>query len=343
MRFRKFAFPILFSVIIVATFAPLSNDNALAIKTDLWVVCHTNYPFDVVHAMLNDLGNVQGLVLVFKLEDNTTKAIDQVVANLTSWLAAFPDYKIDVQVSYLFPDKYGYLLPEEMGGNYVLNSTACFSDSFMTEYFGALANVFRQFNNVVLFTGYNEPYHHFSNKYLAQEVIIKEYSIFKRECSWVNFSTEFGMATEFWQNFLGFPENITLAEDIIPFWSNYSDYVGFNLWVDRTSPLSGYDEESEARFNNALAVASEWSYKLGKPIHINEFPCWYENRVRTIAEDYMISPNICAFYQLCFPLTGAVNDGWEYALYNLNTTTNIFVRNSICYPVYNSVFSHLNG
>ncbi|MCW4010590.1 MAG: hypothetical protein NWF05_08225 [Candidatus Bathyarchaeota archaeon] len=342
MRFKKVVFPLLlFVVILIAVFAPLSNDNALAVEPDVWVVVHTNYPFDVVHAMLNDLGNVEGLVLVFKLEDNTTKAIDQVVANMTSWLPAFPDYKIDVQVSYLFPDKYGYLLPEEKGGNYVLNSTACFSDSFMGEYFTALADVFSQYSNVVLFTGYNEPYHHFSNKYLAQEVLKKEYTIFKEKCSWVNFSTEFGMATEFWESFLGFPENVTLEDDIVPFWRDYSDYVGVNVWVDRTSPLSGYDEESETRFNDALEELSEWSYKLGKPIHINEFPCWYEDRVKTIAENYMAEPNICAFYQLCFPRTGAVNDGWEYALYNLNTTDTSFVRNPICYDVYDSVFSNL--
>ena len=342
MRYRKFAVPLLFSVIIITIIAPLSNDNALSIKPYVWVAVHTNYPFDIVHDMLDDMGNVEGLVLVFKIEDNTTSAINQVVANMTSWFSAFPDYKIDVQVSYLFPDKYGYLLPEEKGGNYVLNNTACFSDSFMTEYLSTLAKVFKQFPNVVLFTGYNEPYHHFSNKYLAQEVIKKEYTIFKQECNWVNFSTEFGMATKFWEDFLGFPENITMPDDIVPFWRNYSDYVGFNLWVDRTSPLSGYEEESETRFYDALSLASEWSYKLNKPIHINEFPCWYENRVKTIAEDYMKSPNICAIYQLCFPETGAVNDGWEYALYNLNTTTNTFSRNPICYPVYDTVFNHLS-
>jgi hypothetical protein len=262
---------------------------------------------------------------------------------MTTWLDELPDYQIDVQITYLFADKYGYLLQEENGANWVLNNTACFSDSFMTEYYGALAEVFRQHDNVVLFTGYNEPYHHFTDKYLAQEVIKKEYTTFKSVCSWVPFSVEFGMAIDFWQNFLGFPKNLTVADDILPYWRDYSDYVGFNLWVDRVSPLSGYDPESQTRFYDELALASEASAELNKTIHINEFPCWYKDRVKTIVQDYMHEPNICAIYQLCFPSSGAVNDGWEYALYNFNSTENstTFARNSLCYNVYHSVFDDL--
>jgi hypothetical protein len=343
MRFGKIIFLLLFFVLIVSTFAPLLNEGATAKTPDVWVVVHTNYSMDVVRPMLNDLGNVQGLVLIFEIEDNTTQAISKVTDTMAEWFMAFPDYKIDVQITYLFADRYGYLLPEEKGGNWVLNNNACYSDSFMTEYFGALANLFRQYRNVVLFTGYNEPYNHFTNKYLAQEVIKKEYTTFKSVCAWVPFSVEFSMAVDFWESFLGFPENVTVENDIVPYWRDYSDYVGFNLWVDRVSPLSGYESESQARFDSVLALASEWSVKLDKPIHINEFPCWYKDRVKTIVQDYMVAPNICAFYQLCFPAAGAVNDGGEYGLYNLNLTDNIFVRNSLCYGVYNSVFSDLSG
>jgi hypothetical protein len=348
MQLRKTVTPTILFILVFSTFGSLFSVGTLTEATDppyMWVLVQTKYPIDAIRAMLNDLGNVQGLVLIFEIEDNNTASITKVVDKMTEWFAAFPEYKIDVQITYLFADRYGNLLPEEQGANWVLNSTACFSDSFMTEYYGALANVFSVFRNVVLFTGFNEPYNHFSNKYLAQEVIKKEYTTFKSVCSWVPFSTEFGMAGDFWENFLGFPQNVTVGNDIVPYWSDYSDYVGFNLWVDKTSPTSGYDPTSQARFINALAVASEWSAKLNKPIHINEFPCWYKDRVETIVKDYMIAPNVCAVYQLCFPDTGAANDGWEYALYNLNSTSNdtTYARNPMCYDVYNAVFDDLNN
>ena len=339
MRFRKTVVLLLFLVLVISTFEPLLSEGPATSTPDVWVVVQTNDPVDVVRVMLKDLENVQGLVLIFAIEDNTTKAIGNVINQMDGWLAAFPEYKIDVQITYRFSDKYGYLLPEENGANWVLNSTACFSDLFMADYYRDLAWEFKQYPNVVLFTGYNEPYNHFANKYLAQEVIKKEYTTFKSFCPWLNFSTEFGMAVDFWQGFLGFPENITVENDMVPFWRDYSDYVGFNLWVDRVNPLSGYDEESQARFDNALAVASEWSAKLNKPIHINEFPCWYENRVKTIVQKYMRAPNICAFYQLCFPAVGAVNDGGAYGIYNINPTNNTFTRNPLCYNVYNSAFN----
>ncbi len=207
MRFGKTIITFLLVVLIVSSFVPLLIDSAATSTPDVWVVVQTKYPVDVVRAMLKDLGNVQGLVLIFEIEDNTTAAISKVVDKMADWFAQLPEYKIDVQITYLFADKYGYLLPEEKGANWVLNSTACFSDSFMTEYYGALANLFKQYRNVVLFTGFNEPYNHFSNKYLAQEIVKKEYTTFKSVCNWVPFSVEFGMAVDFWQSFLNFLKN----------------------------------------------------------------------------------------------------------------------------------------
>ncbi len=343
IRFRRAILLIVVCVLAVSTLTVLPNEVYPETTPDVWMVVQTKYPIDMVSAMLDDLRNVHGLVLIFDVEDNNTEAINKTTTTMRTWLEAFPNYQIDVQITYLFADRYGYLLPEKKGANWVLNNTDCFSDEFMTEYYQAVADVFRDFDNVVLFTGYNEPYNHFTNKYLAQEVIRKEYTTFKAVCDWVPFSVEFGMAVDFWQSFLGFPENVTLENDIVPYWRDYSDYVGFNLWVDKVSPLSGYDIDSQARFENALATASEWSAKLNKSIHINEFPCWYENRVEKIVKDYMVAPNICAFYQLCFPPTGAVNDGGEYGIYNINLTSNTFTRNPLCYGVYSSVFSNLSG
>ena len=53
----------------------------------------------------------------------------------------------------------------------------------------------------------------------------------------------------------------------------------------------------------------------------------------------MRAPNIWAFYGLCFPAVGAVNDGGAYGIYNINPANNTFTRNPLCYNVYNSAFN----
>lgn len=77
----------------------------------------------------------------------------------------------------------------------------------------------------------------------------------------------------------GFPKNLTLENDILPFWRDYSDYIGFNLWADQFPPSGSYSPDAEIQVEKVLVLASQYSQLFNKPIHINEFPCWYANRV----------------------------------------------------------------
>jgi hypothetical protein len=269
--------------------------------------------------MLDELPPVSGVMLHFVLSDNSTAAIDGLADTLRSWLPEFESYTIGIQVTFTFVETYGSYVEMGNGAHWVFNDYSSLSEDFYSEYFAALGSVFFDFRQVVLYVGINEPYFHFASRDLAHVVLEREYTIFKQEVMTANFSCEFTMPL-FWYDLNAFPEGFNFEEDIEPFWANYSDYIGFNLWADRWVPSQGVDSSASGYVDETLDLAEQYSSLFGKPIHINEVPAWYSSRFGGICDRVMFEPNIVCVYQLWFPDTQIQGDSWEYGLFIVNST-----------------------
>ncbi len=102
-----------------------------------------------------------------------------------------------------------------------------------------MSELLAKHENVILMVGFNEPYNYFRTKEMAQTIMKRENLTWKN-MSTTPFSTEFLMPYTFWANYWGSPENASIEEDCVPFWRNYSDYIGVNLWAYREPPSKPY-------------------------------------------------------------------------------------------------------
>lgn len=318
-------------------------------ERDVWVIVQTYKPIPLIRYAVEDLGCVDGLGLVFCLYDNSSAEISRVSAKVDEWAKAFSDYRLSVQFSIGFYELYGSHIDTEYGSRWFFDNTDCFSDAFFTELFTALKPVYLDNKNIVLHVGYNEPYQHFGDTADALDVIQREYLRFKEQIDFISFSCElnfpFGFTGEIW----GFPV-LDFDTHVKAVWEDYSDYIGINLWADQFPPSicnnlgSGQrvkaNEAAKQRVKDSVGLVKEFSQLFCKPIHINEFPAWYQSRFEWIVNEVCVGPNICEVYQIWFDSEDdEQHDSNEYAFFVIDINDNTITRNTYCYKIFMNVMN----
>jgi hypothetical protein len=319
---------------------PIVNSTVFRQQDDVYVLTHINDQLspEVVRSMLSQLKGVTGIQLDVWVGDNTTSAIWDAKDRLIKWLDAFPDYKVLIQMDYAFDQKYGYYNCPF----WVYNNTATLSQEWYNEWYGNLSEVLNQRSNVQLLVGFNEPYNHFRTKEMAQTVMEREYLTWKNLSS-IPFSTKFLMPYGYWADYWGFPANASVENDCVPFWANYSDYIGIDLWAERGPPqyggfvgTSGLDRTKEV-----TQMLEHYSSLLNKPILIDEVPTWDTTTFQYVVDKIMKSPNIIQIYQLWY-WTGQEEkyyDSSTYGIFNVNPITHQISKGQPEWRVFNSVFN----
>lgn len=289
-------------------------------NTDVYVVTHVNDKLkpEIIKSMLDELEIVTGIQLCLWVGNNDTGAIWDAKGRLETWIKEFTEFKIIIQCDYAFDYKYGYY----QNPFWIYEDTETLSQKWYKNWYGNLSGVLNQYPNVVLMVGFNEPYNHFKTKEMAQTIIKREYLTWKNMSN-IPFSTEFLMPRIFWADYWGFPENISIEEDLVPYWSNYSDYIGVNLWAYNSPPQYHHSSRVFERTMEVIEVCKFYSKQLEKPIHVNEFPAWSSDIFKYTYEKAFKHPNIGQVYQLWYwsGLEDEHLDGWSYGLYNVDYTT----------------------
>jgi len=287
---------------------------------DIYVVTHINDELEpeVIRSMLDELEVVTGIQLCVWVRNNNTDAILDAKNRLEQWMKELTDYKIVIQCDYAFADKYGYY----QHPFWIYNDTEILSQTWYTSWYGNLSEVLNRYSNVVLMVGFNEPYNHFETKEMAQTIMKREYLTWKNVSN-ILFSTEFAMPRIFWADYWGFPENVSIEDDLVPFWRDYSDYIGVNLWTYNRPPQHGVSPGTNERTIEAIETCELYSTELGKPIHVNEFPAWSREIFKYTIEKIGRYPNIGQVYQLWYwrGIEELHIDGWSYGLYNVDPKT----------------------
>ncbi|MCW4006956.1 MAG: hypothetical protein NWF04_10265 [Candidatus Bathyarchaeota archaeon] len=304
-----------------------------AVYDDLYVVVHLNDDLEpeLIHQMLDELEVVTGVQLCVWVGDNNTGAIWDAKGRLERWLPEFTQYKVVIQCDYAFEQKYGYY--ERPFWKY--NSTATLSPQWYQNWYGNLSQTLGNYSNVVLMVGFNEPYNHFTTKALAQQVLKTEYQTWKNLSS-IPFSTEFLMPYKYWADHWNFPLDPSTENDCVPYWANYSDYIGINLWVDNVPPQYQQTPGAYQRMQAVINMCEYYSNLLDKPIHVNEFPAWDPQTLAYLANKTMQSPNIGQIYQLWYwsNQEDPHIDGWSYGLYTINPNTHQTTPTQISYDTF---------
>jgi len=308
----------------------LNEFNGVTAKVDLedidiYVVTHVNDNLEPekIRSMLDELEIVNGIQLCLWVGDNNTGAIWDAKYRLENWIQEFPDLKIVIQCDYAFDDKYGYY----QRPFWIYDDTETLSQTWYKNWYGNLSQVLNQYPNVVLMVGFNEPYNHFRTKEMAQTIMKREYLTWKNVSN-IPFSTEFLMPRVFWADYWGFPENISVEADLVPFWRDYSDYIGVNLWAHNAPPQYHYSSGVAERAREVIEAVEFYSKELEKPIHVNEFPAWSSKIFKYSCERVCRYPNIGQVYQLWY-WSGSEDehlDGWSYGLYNVDSKTHQITR-----------------
>ena len=317
-----------------------TEDNS----NDVFVVVHLNDLLapNVIKSMLDELKVVKGVQLCVWVSDNSTGAILDAKARLSKWIPELSNYKISLQCDYAFNDKYGNY--EHPFWKY--NNTETLSQEWYTNWYGNLSEVANNYSNVVLMVGFNEPYNHFQTKDMAQTIMKREYLTWKN-MSKIPFSTEFLMPYTFWSDWWKFPKNASIEADCVPFWRDYSDYVGINLWANNAPPQYGTQQAdlSFERVKTTIKMCEFYSNLLNKPIHVNEFPAWDIETLKYFCDRVMKSPNIAQIYQLWYwgEQEETHYDGWSYALYNVDAKTLNVTKNMFEWNVFNATLIHPNN
>lgn len=337
----KKIFALCLILLFVVTSVVISVFNQTTVKVDLegidiYVVTHVNDELEpeVIRSMLDDLEVVTGVQLCVWVGDNNTGAIWDAKGRLERWIKEFDDYKIVIQCDYAFYEKHArYQYPF-----WVYDDTETMSQTWYNNWYGNLSEVLNQYPNVVLMVGFNEPYNHFATKELTHTILKREYLTWKNVSN-IPFSTEFLMPRIYWADYWGFPENLTVEDDLVPFWSNYSDYIGVNLWAYNQPPQYGFSSGTYERAIQAVELCKLYSEELGKPIHVNEFPAWSCNAFKYTCENVCNYPNIGQVYQLWYWCDSEEihYDGWTYGLYNVDQQTHQASRVNPSWAVFNEV------
>ena len=324
--------------LILLRYYNVTNANLDLENHEIFVVTHVNDALqpEIIRSMLDELEVVSGIQLCVWVGNNNTGAIWDAKERLQKWLEEFGDLKIVIQCDYAFESKYGiYQKPF-----WVYQDTQTLSQKWYNNWYGNLSEVLNQHSNVILMVGFNEPYNHFKTKDMAQTIVKREYLTWKN-VSTIPFSTEFLMPRIFWADYWGFPENITIEKDLEPFWKDYSDYIGVNLWAQNAPPQYHHSVGTSERVEYVIETCQNYSKKLEKPIHVNEFPTWNTTLSKYIFENVCKYPNIGQIYQLWYwGRTEDIHiDGWSYGLYNIDYTTHQITRAKPSWYIFQDLFN----
>ena len=292
----------------------------------------------MIRSMLSQLPSVTGLQLDVWVGDITTGGITDAKARISMWLGEFTNYSIVIQCDYAFEQKYGYY--EKPFWKY--NNTEILSQEWYDEWYGNLSEVLNQYPNIVLMVGLNEPYNHFQSKEMAQTVMEREYLTWKN-MSKIPFTVKFSMPYLMWATWWSFPKNASIEVDYVPFWTNYSDYVGMDLWGDSSPPQYGTNIQQTAYnwVKQSVTIAENYSVQLKKPIFIGEYPAWDPTTLTYISDQIAKSPNIGQVYQLWY-WSGQEDlhqDAWTYGLFNVDQNTLAVTKGEPEWSVFNAVFN----
>jgi len=311
-------------------------------KYDVRVLIHLNDQVTptMIKSMLSQLPEVTGLQFDVWVGDNTTGGIMDATARISMWLSQFTSYSIVIQCDYAFEQTYGYYQTPF----WIFNSTETLSQEWYNEWYGNLSQVVNQYPNVILMVGLNEPYNHFSTKAMAQTIMEREYLTWKN-LSRIPFTVKLSMPYLMWADWWNFPKDI--EADYVPFWANYSDYIGMDLWADSSPPQDTGNVESIA-FNwvkQSIAIAENYSVQLKKPIFIGEYPAWDPTTLTYISNSVAKLPNIGQVYQLWYwsGETDLHQDAYTYGIFNVDPNTLAITTSEPEWTVFNDVFNQTGG
>jgi hypothetical protein len=310
------------------------------------IQCEPHHSGQLYLSMLKHLDHVDGVLLDIGIHGNDSERIASTCRILDYWLPYFSDYEVALQCGYCGIQGNWFFYMRDLSGPHfqVWNDTLTFSEAFYNSWYSSAVSVLKKYDNIVLWVGFNEVFNHFWNKADAITICQREYTIWKKYCSWIPFSTEFGgMPTVWWANVWQFPKNHTIEGDCAPLWANYSDFIGINLWADPCPPsveTPQQKSETDQRVNSVISMCKYYSQLYGKPIHIDEFPAWHEDRFRYIWNQVGYSPNICCVYRLWYPRNEAqYHDSQEYGLFTLDDYTHNYWANPYCFNIFQEVLS----
>jgi hypothetical protein len=286
--------------------------------------------------MLQDLKVVDGIQLTFVMDNNQTSDIEKLIDEMEYTIPQFSNYKIIIQLTFNFHDYAYYREP------FWYYPIECFSQQFYNNLYGNITQLLANYDNIKLFVGFNEPYYHLENKEDAQTIMIREYTTWKSFNSSIPFSNELPLPYIFWAEYWGKPENPSVSNDYAPYWKDYSDFIGTNLWADAYNIYYGKDPEGDERAKTCLSIMESYSKEYNKPIHVNEFPTWDKERTKYIADNFMHEPNIFIVYRLWqWKDLEELTDSWVYGLYNIDTETNQISRVEPTWYIFRDVFNPL--
>jgi hypothetical protein len=324
-----------------ATWINVSNKSAFADpprKYDARVLVHINDEVNIsmVKDMLKQLPVVTGLQFDVWVGDNTTSGLLDAKSRISNWLSEFTSYNIVIQSDYAFEQKYGYYEKPF----WKFNNTETLSQEWYTNWYGNLSEVLSQYPNVQLMVGLNEPYNHFQTKEMTQTIMKREYTTWKNT-STIPFTVKFSMPYLMWANYWNFPENASIEADYAPFWANYSDYIGMDLWADSSPPQYENKDGSASyyRTTEAISIVENYSEQVKKPIFVGEYPAWNPRNFKYICDHVMTAPNIGQAYQLWY-WSGQEDphqDAYTYALFNVDVHTLKVTRGEPEWDVFNGV------
>jgi hypothetical protein len=307
------------------TLTSISNQPVFADPSpnyDVRVLVHINDAINttMIRSMLEQLPVVTGIQFAVWVADNTTNGIVDAKNRINNWLSEFTDYNIVIQCDYAFEAKYGYWEKPF----WKFNNTETLSQEWYTNWYGNLSEVLNQYPNVQLMVGSNEPYNHFQTKEMTQTIMKREYTTWKN-ISAIPFTVKFSMPYLMWADYWKFPENASIEADCVPFWANYSDYIGMDLWAENAPPQYGIKDWTAAyyRVTETIAMAENYSEQLKKPIFIGEYPAWNPRTFAYICDHIAKAPNIGQVYQLWY-WSGQEDphqDAYTYGLFNVDLNT----------------------
>ncbi len=292
----------------------------------------------MIKSMLSELPTVTGLQFDVWVGDNTTSGIHDAKARIAMWLPEFTDYDIVIQCDYAFETKYGYWETPF----WKFNNTEILSQQWYTDWYGNLSEVLGQYPNVQLVVGFNEPYNHFQTKEMTHTIMEREYNTWKN-LSDIPFTVKFSMPYIMWADYWDFPKNASIEGDCVPYWANYSDYIGMDLWADHAPPQYGTTIEnlSFSWVNQTIAMAENYSQQLKKPIFIGEYPAWSHRILEYICDHVAKSPHIGQVYQLWYwkGQEDLHQDAWTYGLFNVDSKTLEVTKGEPSWSVFNEVLN----
>jgi len=297
-------------------------------------------------SLVDSLGVIDLVQLPIRIMGNTTSHVDFGLSELEKWLNAFKGYDISLQTYY---SDFGFYTWER--GSFEQFNLTTLSQEFYSNYFSKLTNLIKNYPNVILYIGFNEPYLHF----LEDEVPIlveREYTTWKNYTTTIPFATEFFMPIEYWKDRITFLTDRPTWSLLKEIWIKFSDYVSGNFWLPESEPLPSppyIPEEFSIEKVRKLAydtweIIKMYSEEIGKPIFIAELPCQYPDIFAKIVKEAMVKPNIAQHY--CLMLVNPYHDDVLFGInpitmeyWKIQPTCNNFI-NALTLTLPESIWHH---